>query len=71
MREIGAYALYNCKSLKCVTFAEGSRLEIIKTGCFSESGIVELSIPNSVTIIEDYVFNCCEELMCVLFAEGS
>ena len=46
-------------------------MEIIKAGCFSESGIVEISIPSSVISIEDNAFCWCDELMRVTFAKDS
>ena len=71
VKYIDAYAFYECKSLKCVTFAEGSRLERIGENCFSESKIIEISIPSNVTLIEEYAFYDCKRLKRVTFAEDS
>ena len=34
VRELGIDAFHGCEKLKSVTFAEGSRLETIRRGCF-------------------------------------
>lgn len=71
VKEICICAFCNCKKLKHVAFAKGNQLEIIGKRCFSESGVTEISIPSSVTTIEDNAFNFCRELTRVAFAEDS
>ncbi|KAK8895234.1 hypothetical protein M9Y10_023676 [Tritrichomonas musculus] len=49
---------YSC--LKKIDFEVGSKLEKIKKKAFKNLQIEEISIPNSVTIIDDFAFsNCC------------
>ena len=71
MREIGTHAFYSCASLKCVTFASGSKLEKIESGCFYKSGIERIIIPRSVEEIQDSAFGYCKNLKEVVFEEGS
>ena len=48
VRELGIDVLCDCKKLKRVTFAEGSRLEKLDTGCFANSGLEKIVIPKGV-----------------------
>ena len=58
-----------CTSLKEVILSEG--LESIGEGCFSMSGLEEITIPKSVETIEWSAFYRCESLWKVVFQEGS
>lgn len=71
-----------CKSLKRVTFAEGSRLEAIPAGTFAYTGITEIRIPASVVSIEYYdianrdgsspgAFEKCTSLISLSFELGA
>ena len=71
VKEIGPDASYRCRSLRSVTFAEGSRLEKIGAGSFCESVIDWITIPNSVDEIQEYAFQFCEYLKEVVFQAGS
>ena len=64
---LGDHTFFNCKELKHVTFASGSRLEAIGTYCFFKSGLEEIAIPNSVAIIGDHAFSSCKNLRKVSF----
>lgn len=48
VKEIGMNAFSNCKNLKSVTFAPGSRLEKITAGCFYQTSIEKIVIPKGV-----------------------
>ena len=71
VREIGADAFYNCKSLTRVAFALGSELEKIGPGSFCKTGIERVVIPKGVEEIRGYTFQECEHLKEVLFEEKS
>ena len=51
VKEICVDAFCECKSLKSVVFAPGSRLEKIGRGGFCDSGIERIEIPKGVVII--------------------
>ena len=52
---MGKYAFYGCANLINVTLHEG--LKTIGAGCFQFTAIKEITIPKSVTSIEDYAFS--------------
>ena len=58
-----------CTNLKCVHLPES--LEIIREKCFEISGLVEITIPKNVKIIEGFAFSGCKDLQKVAFEEGS
>ena len=62
MREIGTDAFYGCKNLKQITFADGSRLERIGTGCFSRTRIEELTLPGTLVEVGEKAFKICSNL---------
>ena len=51
VKEICTDAFYNCKKLRCVTFASGSTLEKIGSGSFRNTRIETIVIPKSVVEI--------------------
>ena len=57
-----------CRKLKHITLPDG--LEMIGEYYFQESGLTELTIPNSVTKIERLAFSMCLELKKVVLTEG-
>ncbi len=61
---IGSYAFSDCRSLKTLSFAKGSKLKGFGEGafqyCTSLSG--ELVLPNSVESIGSYAFGSCDAL---------
>ena len=59
--EIGNSAFYNLTSLKTVTFAPGSQLEMIN-GSFSNSGVTTIELPDSLKIIGKGTFMHCHGL---------
>ena len=71
VQEIGVNAFCNCKKLKRVTFAEGSRLEKFGNTCFFESGLEEITVPSSVTTIGLRAFLYCKRLKKVTFQKDS
>ena len=48
VKYIDANAFCYCQNLEHVVFADGSRLEIIKAGCFYSSGIEEITLPSAL-----------------------
>jgi hypothetical protein len=60
IQSIGSSAFHGCTSLKTVTFAADSPLETIGSSVFSEcESLTSISIPASVTSIEDSAFYYC------------
>lgn len=54
---------YKCANLRSVTFGEGGQLERIYYGTFHDcTSLTSISIPSSVTIIEDVAFSGCTSL---------
>ena len=51
VKEICSDAFYNCKKLRCVTFAPGSILEKIGSGSFRNTRIERIVIPKGVVEI--------------------
>jgi hypothetical protein len=64
-------AFANCKSLKEVTFAAGSRLKTIHEKAFSQTGLRLLEIPASVETVGPSAFANCKSLKEVTLAVGS
>lgn len=54
--ELGKETFRECRRLSSVTFAKGSKLTKIKEACFKGTRIEEIAIPDTVTVMEDYVF---------------
>ena len=71
VKEIGAEAFYNCKNLRKVTFAEGSKLKKITAGSFCKTGIERMLIPRRVEEIQENAFSECKNLKEVVFEKGS
>jgi hypothetical protein len=78
---IEAEAFYRNKKLTNVTFAKGSKLRTIGSTAFSDSGLTSITIPASVTTIDDGsldddyedigAFSHTPKLKSVTFAKGS
>lgn len=69
MDSIGGYAFEFCKSLTRINIPQN--LSEIRGGCFSETGLVEVEIPASVTRIGGDAFYNCDKLQKLTFAEQS
>lgn len=63
------YTFQNCSDLKHVEL--GKTLTTIKDGCFQNSGLLSICVPNSVTDIGANAFCCCANLENVHFQSGS
>lgn len=57
---IGREAFDQCTSLKQVTL--GNAVETIGSGAFGSTAITSITLPSSVTSIEDYAFSYCKKL---------
>ncbi len=69
VKQISAFAFYNCKKMTKVTFPEG--LEKIGKNAFSAcAGLTEISIPDSVTEIGSEAFIYCGSLKRVDLGNG-
>ncbi len=67
--EIDNSAFYNLKSLKTVTFAPGSQLEMIN-GSFSDSGVTTIELPDSLKTIGKGTFMHCHGLKSMTIPSG-
>ena len=70
VRKIGNYAFSNCKDLREVVIADGSRLETIESYCFFGCGIKTFTAPASLRTIESGAFYECKNLQWVSLNEG-
>jgi hypothetical protein len=65
LKRIGSSAFQSCGELMNVTIPEG--VTNVGTGAFAWSGLRSITIPRSVTRIENYAFNMCTVLSAVGF----
>lgn len=70
VEEIDDDAFSNCRSLKRVEFAEGSRLKRIGYNCFRGSGLEEFRAPPKLQEICGGAFSTCEKLSFVVLNAG-
>ena len=63
---LGRYMFYGCKALECVDIPEG--VKIISYAAFMMSALTSISIPVSVTKIDDYAFEYCSKLDIIFYA---
>jgi hypothetical protein len=56
-----------CESLSSVIFESGSKLSLIDKWTFCETGLVEIIIPSSVEVLDEYCFYACKSLPSVQF----
>ena len=54
-----------CKNLKEVIFESSSELQKVGAWAFSNSGILQIEIPQSVEVIDEYAFRNCKNLTSV------
>lgn len=66
---LGTYVFSYCRSLKSVTFEEGTKLSSVGNYVFQYSGIETITIPSGVTKLSQYMFRGAENLTEVKFAE--
>ena len=64
-------AFCDCRHLKRVIFALGSKLEKIGPKGFCRTGIEKVAIPRSLAEIRESAFEDCENLKKIVFEEGS
>ena len=55
-------AFYNCTNLQTVDLGDNSHLQIIDEGVFASTGLINISIPSSVTEIGGSAFSNCTNL---------
>lgn len=79
LQTIGINTFRACTSLTEVTFAQGAQLKALPAGTFAESGIKSITIPASVTIINNKeennfssygVFESCTSLVSISFEKN-
>ena len=68
IKSIEPYCFLYSKNLKKIIIPNS--VKTIGCGAFSNSGIVDLVIPDSVNLIEDDPFNCCNNLKTVKVGNG-
>ena len=69
--KIGQFNFAQCKNLTEVVFEEGSALESIGWGAFGYTGLISVSIPDSVVSLDWYAFYNCSKLETVSFGAHS
>ncbi len=69
--EISDKLFYNCSSLTKVSFGENSNIKSIGKYAFSDTNLVNIIIPESVTYIEEYAFYGCRILKTVSYGNNS
>lgn len=68
IKEIGSYAFYQCTNLKKITLS--SKTKSLGESAFSQSGIEEIIIPNSVTTVSVSAFSGCSNLKNAILSTG-
>ena len=68
---LGSSVFYGCSSLTRVVFGEDAKLETIGSYVFGKTGLVEIEIPKTVSIINSYAFRDSASLEKVTFEAGS
>jgi len=64
-------AFSHCTELRNISFGENSRLNSIGTCAFSNSGIGNITVPDSVETIRERAFEGCRNLISINFGENS
>jgi hypothetical protein len=68
---VGKFCFHQCRSVREVTFEEGSKLQRIEARAFYQSGLTRIAIPSNIEEIGDDCFYPCEQLSEIVFEEGS
>ena len=71
MKYIGDQAFSNCALLTKISFSSNGNLNTIGEYAFSQSGLTEICIPNTVTSIGLAAFIACPDLHKVTFEENT
>ncbi len=66
--KINDHAFYNCKALKHIELPDG--LTYLGTSAFADSGLIEITIPGSLSAICSSAFQSCKKLEKVTFNPG-
>lgn len=59
---IGTYAFYSCHALETVEFAADCKVTVIGKYAFGYAGVTAVTLPASLTTVEDYAFYRCASL---------
>ena len=70
VREIGGLAFCNCRRLKNVIIAEGSRLWKLEDRCFRNCAVEEVTLPGTLTSMSFDAFQGCNSLRTVYVEDG-
>lgn len=62
VKKISSYGFFYNEALKVLTFEEGTMIEHIGNSAFASISIEEFVFPESVTIVEGFVFDSCAAL---------
>ena len=69
LKELGEGSFYNCISLQEIILPDG--VKVIPKNCFYNTGIIAITIQNTIEIIDDSAFEKCAHLETVTFESGS
>lgn len=69
IENLSGWCFQNCKSLSSVD-GWSNKLTKIGLACFEGSGLKEIEIPDSVTVLENSLFNQCQSLKTIIVGEG-
>ena len=68
--DIASGAFRGTKGLKTVEFENGSKLTRIGKGAFADCGITHITLPKSITVIEELAFDHCANLTEITLPEN-
>ena len=66
--KLGSYAFSKCTGLRSIALPEG--LDTIGENCFEESGLTEVHMASSVSVICSRAFSDCSDLKCITLPAG-
>ena len=67
--KLGVEAFNECRKLRRVDIAPGSRLDVIKDRCFRRSGLESITFPRELTVLYSDAFQECENFTTIYLEE--